>query len=76
MKYAIIQCSNGAYKVISEGIEQLSSAKTQFHDRCKILWNAPDVVSATVKIVDENLDCVEGYRDFIYHEQEQTNEPE
>lgn len=72
MKYAIIQCSNGAYKVISEGIEQLSSAKKQFHDRCKILWNAPDVVSATVKIVDENLDCVEGYRDFIHHEQEQT----
>lgn len=73
MKYAIIQCSNGTYKVISEGITQLSSAKAQFHDRCKVLWNAPDVVTATIKIVDENLDCVEGYKDFIHHETEQTN---
>ena len=76
MKYAIIQCSNGTYKVISEGIAQLSSAKAQFHDRCKILWNAPDVVTATVKIVDENLDCVEGCRDFITHPVEETNESE
>ena len=47
-----------------------------FHQLCATLWNAPDVVTAMVKIVDENLDNAEGYRDFITHEQEQTNEPE
>ena len=41
------------------------------------MWNAPDVLSATVKIVDENLDCVEGYKEFITHQPVQpTPEPE
>lgn len=47
--YAIIECINGHYSVRAEGIAELSAAKVQYHDRCKILWNAPDVVYATVK---------------------------
>lgn len=75
MKYAIIKCINGNYSVHAEGITELSSAKTQFHGLCQMLWNAPDVITATVKIVDENLDNVEGYRDFITHpEEDQTND--
>ena len=30
--------------------------------------HASDVITATVKIVDENLDNVEGYKEFITHE--------
>lgn len=75
MKYAIIKCINGNYSVHAEGITEVSSAKTQFHGLCQMLWNAPDVITATVKIVDENLDNVEGYRDFITHpEEEQAND--
>ena len=75
MKYAIIKCVNGNYSVHAEGITEVSSAKTTFHGLCQMLWNAPDVITATVKIVDENLDNVEGYRDFITHtEEEQTND--
>lgn len=75
MKYAIIKCINGNYSVHAEGITEVSSAKTQFHGLCQMLWNAPDVITATVKIVDENLDNVEGYRDFITHPaEEQTND--
>ena len=68
MKYAIIKVINGNYFVHAEGITELASAKTQFHGLCQTLWNASDVISATVKIVDENLDCVEGYKEFIHHD--------
>lgn len=68
MKYAIIKVVNGNYSVHAEGITVLANAKTNFHGLCQMLWNAPDVLSASVKIVDENLDCVEDYREFITHE--------
>ena len=69
MKYAIIKVINGNYNVHAEGITELASAKTNFHGLCQTLWNASDVISATVKIVDENLDCVEGYKEYITHTQ-------
>lgn len=71
MKYAIIKVINGNYFIHSEGITDLSSAKTQFHTVCATLWNAPDVETAMVKIVDEQLDCVDGYMDLIIHKTEE-----
>lgn len=68
MRYAIIKCINGNYFIHAEGITDISSAKTQFHGLCQTLWNASDVLSAYVMIVDEQLDCVEGYKEFIHHE--------
>lgn len=68
MKYAIIECINGNYFVRAEGITSIESAKTQFHGRCQVLWNAPEVVTAYVMIADEQLDVVEGYKEFIHHE--------
>ena len=67
MKYAIIKVINGNYFVHAEGITSMESAKTQFHGLCQTLWNAPDVITACVKIVDEQLDTVEGYRETITH---------
>ena len=67
MKYAIVKVINGNYSIHAEGITDLASAKTQFHGLCQTLWNAPDVINAEVKIMDENLDCVEGYAEFISH---------
>lgn len=74
MKYAIIKVINGNYSVHAEDITDINAAKTSFHQLCATLWNAPDVVTATVKIMDENLDNAEGYRDFITHPVEETNE--
>jgi hypothetical protein len=68
MKYAIIKCINGNYAVHAEGITALASAKTNFHGLCQTLWNAPDVLDAYVMIVNEQLDCVEGYKEFIHHD--------
>lgn len=65
MKYSIIEVSNGNYFIKEEGITDIKSAKVKFHNRCAALWNAPDVVTACVMIADENLNAVEGYREFI-----------
>lgn len=69
MKYAIIKVINGNYFVHAEGITNLANAKTQFHGLCQTLWNAADVIKAYVMIVDEQLDCVEKYKEYIHHDQ-------
>ena len=68
MKYAIVKVINGNYAIHAEGITDISAAKTQFHGLCQTLWNAPDVITAHVMIADEQLNCVEGYREFIHHD--------
>ena len=68
MKYSIIKVINGNYFIHAEGITSLEAAKVQFHALCQTLWNAPDVVSAYVMIADEQLDAVEGYKEYIHHE--------
>ena len=55
MKYAIIKCINGNYFIHAEGITELSQAKISFHNLCETLWNAPDVITAKVMIVDEEF---------------------
>lgn len=68
MKYAIIKVINGNYSIHAEGITDITSAKMQFHGVCQTLWNAADVLSAHVAIVNEQLDVAEGYKEFIHHE--------
>lgn len=70
MKYAIIKVINGNYSIHAEGITDINSAKVNFHGLCQTLWNAPDVLKACVKIIDENLDTVEGYKEVISHSAE------
>ena len=67
MKYAIIKVINGNYFIHAEGITDIASAKVQFHGLCQTLWNAPDVTTAYVMIADEQLDAVEGYKEYIHH---------
>lgn len=67
MKYSIVKNINGAFTVDSEWGD-LDKAKVQFHGVCKNLWNAPDVLKATVCIFDENMDLVGSYKEYITHE--------
>ena len=76
MVYSIVKVINGHYFIHAEGITDLANAKTQFHGLCQTLWNAPDVITASVAIMDENLDVVEGYKEFIHHEPTVQPEPE
>ncbi len=75
MKYAVVRCTDSNYDIHSEH-PNIEAAKIAYHSYCASLWNDKNTKRAVVKIVDENLDNAEGYRDFIHHEQEQTNEPE
>lgn len=70
MKYAIIKVVNGNYAIQAEDITDLSAAKVQFHGLCQTLWNAPDVNTGAVMIADENLVCVEDYKELISHQTE------
>ena len=74
MKLAIIKCINGNYFIHAEGITSLESAKVQYHGLCQTLWNASDVITAYVMIVDEQLDVVEGYKEYIHHEPQEQGE--
>ena len=71
MKYAVLKVINGNYFVHAEGFTDLTKAIINFHSLCQTLWNAEDVVTACVMIADENLNAVEGYREFISHSVEE-----
>ena len=68
MIYSIIKVVNGSYTIHAEGYTDISKAKVAFHGLCQILWNASDVITGEVAIMDENLNCAEGYKEFIHHE--------
>lgn len=67
MKYALIQCVNGNFSIVSEHGENLQAARVAFHDRCRILWNAADVAEAQVAILTSDLTYVDGRIETITH---------
>lgn len=67
MKLYVVKVVNGAIAVVSEWTDNEQGARVSFHDTCKTLWNAPDVVKATVRILDEQLDCFQSYTETITH---------
>lgn len=54
MKYAVAQCSNGNFSIVSEWTDQ-KKAYTNFYSVCTALYNAPDVEHATVVVIDEKF---------------------
>lgn len=74
MKYAVIQVINGNYSIYAEGMTDINQAKVSFHGRCQALWNASDVITGCVSIVDEYLQCIEPYREIITHPEPETSE--
>ena len=75
MKYAIVKCTDTNFAIHGE-YPTVEAAKIAFHQFSAALWNDPSMEKATIKIVDEQLDCAEGYREFVTHPVEETNEPE
>lgn len=68
MKLALVNCVNGNFSVIVEGIVSEQTARVQFHERCKILWNASDVITGEVAVLDEQLDVYQGLKELIRHD--------
>ena len=54
MKYAVLQCSNGSFSIVSEW-QAYDKAVVNFHSTCTNLWNAKDVEHAAVQIIDEKF---------------------
>jgi hypothetical protein len=67
MKYAIIKCTDGNFNIHQESTN-LDSLKAGFFTYCANLWNDPQTTSAKVMIVDEQLNCVDGYMEYVHHE--------
>lgn len=65
MKFAVLKCINGNFTVHAEGFTDLGKAKVSFHGLCQTLWNADDVQTASVIIVNENFYEVTGYHEVI-----------
>jgi hypothetical protein len=67
MKYAVISNVNGNFKIESEHGENLQGAIVAFYQTCAAFWNAPEVETAKVEVVDEALNVVDGKAEFISH---------
>lgn len=68
-KLFVVKVVNGNIEVVSEWTDNEKGACVSFHDTCKVLWNADDVVTARVKILTETLDLFEKYDEIISHAQ-------
>ena len=64
-KFAVIKCVNGNFSVHAEGFTDLAKAKVSYHGLCQMLWNADDVITASVIIVNEDFYPVTGYHEVI-----------
>lgn len=71
MKYAIVRQVNGNFFIENEGFTTPDSAILAWYDVCKANRAAQDVERATISIVDENFDPIDGgkYKETIVHPQ-------
>lgn len=67
-KFSTVKVVNGQFAINTE-TDSLQSAIIQFHSLAQMLWNAPDVEKAKIAIMDEQLNVVDGYAEYIHHEQ-------
>lgn len=66
--YDVVQKVNGNITIVSSWKDNLNGAKQAFHNQCKNLYADSDTNSGVVAILDDNLDVVEGKREFIQKE--------
>lgn len=69
-KYAVLECNNGNFSVVSEWTDNKDGAISDWHRECRTLMNALDVKRAVVKVVDEDLNVVDGKYELISHADE------
>lgn len=74
MNYAVISNVNGIFKIESEHGDNLQGAIVAFHNKCAALWNASDVETAKVEVVDQSLNVVDGKSEFISHVEPEPEE--
>lgn len=65
-KYDVVQKVNGNITVVSTWVDNKNGAKQAFHHQCELLIS--DKASGVVAILDDNLDVVDGKKEFIVSE--------
>ena len=65
MKYAIISNTDGNNTIRQEGITDRETAIKRFHHFCEIIMDDKSFEYGMIKLLDENLDCVEGKMELI-----------
>ena len=65
MKYDVIQNANGTTTVVSTWDDNKPRAFQAFHHQCELLYSDKYTTKATVKVLDENLDVVDGKIEYI-----------
>ena len=65
MKYDVVQKVNGNMTIVSSWDDNKAGAKQSYHDRCKLLYADAETTSGVVAILDDNLDLVDGCKEFI-----------
>ena len=65
MKYDVVQKVNGNIVVKSTWEDNKTGAIKAFHDVCSALWADAETTSGVVAILDDNLDVVDGKKEFI-----------
>lgn len=72
MNYAVIQVTNGSFTVNSEHGDK-KAARIAFHTLCAAIDNDKQFSgTACVKVVNEQLDCVDGLMSFFDTTTEET----
>ena len=74
--YAIVSWTDGTF-LLREEHKTKESAFSSFHSLCATLYGDPSMKGkrGMVKVLDENLDCVENKMEFIDRSGENTEEP-
>ena len=65
MKYDVVQKVNENITVVSSWTDDLVGAKQAFHNQCRLLYADKDTTSGVVKILDDNLNVVDGKEEYI-----------
>ena len=69
---SLVQCVNGNYSVVAEGLAPGKQAKVNFYQKCATLWNADDVLTGEVAVLNEQLEVWDGCKEQIVHAVEPT----
>lgn len=69
MNFSVVAVVNGNFAIHSEHQDDVP-AIVEYFGYVRTLWNAQDVESAMVAIMDENLDVYKRYKEYIHHDAE------
>lgn len=67
VKYDVVQKVNGNM-VVKSTWDDKAKAIGAFHDVCRLLYADADTKSGVVAVLDDNLDVVDGHKEFIVKE--------